>query len=640
MQAQPSSPQYDSLKIALQSAEGDSVRFQILTQLANLSRNHPNYSADWIEEAMKVAQKTQNPLQLGQAHAVRGTLYYERGSFTEALSDFQRSYSIADSLGIKSGQVNLLGSIGKIHEMQGDLDKAEERYRKALDLMQGEDSSPAARAFALSNMANLFMYREQSDSSLLYHKEALALREQTGDTLNTAFSHNDIAVIYIQQGELDKAQQSYAEALRIFEKFNFKKYVSAILMNIAQLYVETEQPQQAISYYEESFRVGKEIKDNFQLASTTLQLSQLYDSLGQTNESLKYLKLFVGYQDSVLNAEKVKELTKLQNNFDFQEAQKDKALAEAREAQGAAKLARQQTQLWIAGAAAILLAVVAVALLWMRAQQRKTNALLQEKNDEIGKQNKDIRASIQYAQRIQAAVLPTQATLEKVLGTHFIFFRPRDVVSGDFYFVAEQDGKMIFAAVDCTGHGVPGAFMSLIGYNILDEIVKNQGITSPSEILEKLDSGVRESLHQQQGQVNDGMDISVCTYDRTHKTLTFAGAKNPMIYIRDGGWYLTRGSRRAIGGKRSPKHGQFEEHQVQITEPTWVYLFSDGFPDQFGGTRGKKYMRRQLGNTLLEGSTLSAEEQSNHLAKKLDDWIHTGNEKQIDDVLVLGVQLD
>lgn len=269
---------------------------------------------------------------------------------------------------------------------------------------------------------------------------------------------------------------------------------------------------------------------------------------------------------------------------------------------------------------------------------------LQSAFNEIKHKNKSITDSITYAQRIQKAMLPFDQNIRKVLPNHFIFWKPRDIVSGDFYWFASVEteegkgSKQVIAAIDCTGHGVPGAFMSMVGNDLLNTIVRTEKVTRASEILNRLHAGVREALKQDETRNNDGMDLALVVIDQEAKILEYAGAHNPLIYIQNNEFKVIKGNKNAIGGANYGKQREFAMHEIDISIPTMFYLFSDGFQDQFGGPNGKKFMRRHFWNLLHEIHGLSTLEQKTVLNNKITDWMGTEH-KQIDDILIIGVKV-
>lgn len=264
-----------------------------------------------------------------------------------------------------------------------------------------------------------------------------------------------------------------------------------------------------------------------------------------------------------------------------------------------------------------------------------TLELAKNQKHEIEVQNKNITASINYAKRIQEAMLPIKEELIKALPDSFIFYKPKDIVSGDFYWFAEREGKQILVVADCTGHGIPGAFMSVIGLCIIHQLVNLYGVTSPEKILHDLNEGIRKILRQDTNTQHEGMDISVCVIDKARATLEYAGARRPLYYIQRSQLNEIKGDRISVGGGNDER--AFTKHTINISEPTIFYLFSDGFQDQYGGEDKKKIGAKLFKEMLFEVHHISTTTQGIALEEKFELW--QGKEKQIDDVLLIGVRL-
>jgi serine phosphatase RsbU (regulator of sigma subunit) len=260
-------------------------------------------------------------------------------------------------------------------------------------------------------------------------------------------------------------------------------------------------------------------------------------------------------------------------------------------------------------------------------------------NKQIEEQNKNIRSSINYAKRIQEAMLPKTEQYPSVFKDSFILFKPRDTVSGDFYWISEiKTGDVAFAAVDCTGHGVPGAFMSMIGIKALNGLI-NRDTSDTNLILDALDNEIKTALRQEVSGNNDGMDIALCIYREKEKMLEFSGAKNPLVYVQNHELFKVKGDTHSIGGrKKANSQFSFKKHQIKIDKPTVLYLFSDGYKDQFGGTENTKFLSKKLNKLLLQIHELPMADQLNILQLTLSEW--KGNHNQTDDILVMGLKLD
>ncbi len=297
------------------------------------------------------------------------------------------------------------------------------------------------------------------------------------------------------------------------------------------------------------------------------------------------------------------------------------------------------------------------ALLKMREDLRENERILEAKvierteqvvrqKEEIETQNQELEVlfkhvtdSIRYAKRIQEAILPPDSLVKRLLPNSFVLYKPKDIVSGDFYWIDEKDGKTMFAAVDCTGHGVPGAFMSIVGYNLLKHVVNNNNFTKPSLILDGLNEGVSETLHHghEESQAKDGMDLSLCTIDFKTLELQYAGAYNPLYIIRDGKLLETKADKFPIGLFVGTERKKFTNHVIQLQKGDSVYIFSDGYADQFGGPNGKKFMAKHFRDLLLDVQKSPIGKQKDILNNTIEEW--RGQLDQVDDILLIGVKI-
>jgi serine phosphatase RsbU (regulator of sigma subunit) len=266
-------------------------------------------------------------------------------------------------------------------------------------------------------------------------------------------------------------------------------------------------------------------------------------------------------------------------------------------------------------------------------------AQLQEEHSLLVESKKDLTDSITYAKRIQQAIMAPIAVAEGVLGNSFIIYLPKDLVSGDFYFVEEKNESIYFSAVDCTGHGVPGALMSVVGFNYLHQAIMEKHIHEPNEILSYLDEGVNDRLRQTGGEsgIKDGMDLGLCAFNRETSVLQYAGAYNPLYLVNREGLTETKADKLPIGMNDDGVVDIYTNHSYQLEEGDCVYLFSDGYADQFGGPRGKKFKYKQLRQVLEEIHDMPMLEQKHALINRFEEW--RGDEPQIDDVLIMGLRV-
>ncbi|HNP47232.1 MAG TPA: SpoIIE family protein phosphatase [Bacteroidia bacterium] len=270
-----------------------------------------------------------------------------------------------------------------------------------------------------------------------------------------------------------------------------------------------------------------------------------------------------------------------------------------------------------------------------KVEERTAEVLVQKA--ELETKNRDILDNLNYARRIQSAILPETQLIYKTLADSFILYIPKDIVSGDFYTFSQKDKQVIISAADCTGHGVTGAFMSMIGSSLLNQIVNERGITQPAQILNQLNSGIAEALKQNENDVNDGMDIALCSIDLNNLYLEFSGANRPLWIIRNGEWSEIKADKMAIGGFRINRESVFTNHRMQLQKGDSLYLFTDGFADQFGGPSGKKMLSMRFREFLLTLQNIPMKEQEQILSRFFNDW--KKNMDQVDDVLVIGIRV-
>lgn len=296
-----------------------------------------------------------------------------------------------------------------------------------------------------------------------------------------------------------------------------------------------------------------------------------------------------------------------------------------------------------------ILAIIKLSIIRLERQKRKLQEIVNQRTIEIRMQkeeiiiqknfieqkNKDITDSITYAQRIQNALLVNKEKIKSALPDSFILYKPRDIVSGDFYWFGEVDNKIIISAIDCTGHGVPGAFMSMLGDSYLNQIIYTHCITSPDLILSELNKNIKRALRQEETNNQDGMDMAICVIDKKNKKLEFAGAKNPLVYIKNDEYNTIKGDKKPIGGMMVEDRS-YTKHILNINKQIF-YIFSDGYQDQFGGESNTKFMTKRFYNLLVDVHDKPFDEQQEILDRIIEKW--KGNNAQIDDILVIGFKI-
>lgn len=271
-----------------------------------------------------------------------------------------------------------------------------------------------------------------------------------------------------------------------------------------------------------------------------------------------------------------------------------------------------------------------------RLVNERTHALMLS-NEEIKLKNKEITDNIRYAKHIQAAILPDLDYIQQAIADSFVLYLPKDIVSGDFYHFYKSADSAILIAADCTGHGVTGAFLSVVGSSLLSQIIGERQIKDPGKILDQLNEAMIEALNQHHSDSSDGMDIAICNFNWTDRQLSYAGANRSLWLVRNRELLIFKHDRSPIGGLQITREQNFNTHTIQLEKNDTVYIFSDGYADQFGGPNGKKMMTKLFKETLLSIQDLKMEEQKNYLQHYFENW--KGRHEQVDDVLVIGVRV-
>jgi serine phosphatase RsbU (regulator of sigma subunit) len=283
----------------------------------------------------------------------------------------------------------------------------------------------------------------------------------------------------------------------------------------------------------------------------------------------------------------------------------------------------------------IVIALIAIKLLLLN---KRTTKILKKQNLIIEEKNKNITDSINYAKRLQNAILPSVEMTDKILPEYFILYIPKDIVSGDFYWVSHRENKIIVAAIDCTGHGVPGALLSIVGHNAINQTVNELEITQPSEILVSMNLIIKKILNQDNGtEIKDGMDMALCTYDKITGILEYAGANNPLYVISEKELSIIKASKLTVGSIQEQVTNSPINHSIQLKKGDCFYIFSDGYADQFGGSKNKKFKTSNLQKLLLSMNDYPMEMQKKMICEEFNKW--KGNNEQVDDVLLIGIRV-
>jgi serine phosphatase RsbU (regulator of sigma subunit) len=527
-------------------------------------------------------------------------------------------------------------TLGNIYYSQKDDRSALFNYITALEMNKSSERNPGFEAAAASNIGAILDKREQYDSALIYLRMAEQTFRRIGADSKVSMAVNNIANCYLHMGKLDSALWYARYALGMNLKLNRPDGLVGNLGTLGQIHDGSGNRDSALHYFRHAMHIAMKHNLKQHLVEAYYSLASVHEDLRAYDSSLFYLRKYIDLNELLHGEEEQSRVDQEKQKYNISKKDQELKLKQA-EAELQQEALNNRIILLFAGIAVLLLFS---ALLYTRFRSKNKLAdVLEKKNREITLQKDEITDSINYARRIQDSILAPIHTVKQTLPDSFILYLPKDVVSGDFYWIDTINNQRIFAAVDCTGHGVPGALMSVVGFNLLNRAVNELRLTKPSDILRELDYGVNKLLRQSESEntVKDGMDIALCSYNPETRILQYAGVFNPLYIIRNGNLQQVKADKSPIGVNVNGVVDTFTNHEIQMYSGDMVYLFSDGYADQFGGPQGKKFKYNRLREALLSLSKLELSEQETELKRVFNNW--KGTLDQVDDVLVIGVRI-
>ena len=646
-------------------------------------------------KSLKIKEELGDKRGIAQSYNNIGILHKDHGNNEKSIEYYQKSLDLSEEIGdylSASDALNNLGNVysdlGTIAKKKGNENESDKNYEKSIEYflkalkIRNELSDIKGIAHSYGNLANIYVLQGKYKTALEYHTKSLNALIEIDDKSGIASTYGNLAYLYTMVADEAKNETD--------KKNNLTRSI----------------------YYGE---MGFELADTIGALPLKRTISQIlmvsYKKTGKLKEALDFAEIFIEINDSIFNQDKTRALADAEKKFEAEKKQleieklsKEKALQNSEILREKEKSQRQKIVIIFIIVGLILVIVFTIFVIQRlritRKQKRiieeqkqvvdETNIILNQQNDEIRAQRDEISAqrdlvtkqkeriegqkkeitdSITYAQQIQQAMLPDLGVLlgnntheeitqlssqHPLINDYFVLYKPKDIVSGDFYWSTRINEMLILTVADCTGHGVPGAFMSMLGISYLNEIVRKKEVTKASEVLNQLRSSVIEALKQKgvMGEQKDGMDIVFCAINTETMVLQYAGANNPLYIVPGSGFRVpdevdpkheTRNSE-LIEIKADPQpvaiHVEmkpFTNHEIQLNKGDCIYLASDGFQDQFGGEKGKKFMLKRFKEMLLANSEMTMKDQKENLESTFEEW--KGGYKQIDDVTIIGIRI-
>jgi serine phosphatase RsbU (regulator of sigma subunit) len=654
---------------------------------------NPQNVRKYALKSLELSAKHNHISGIGDAYNSLGVLYYYEADYEKSKRYFELSADAYGKSYYKIGKVDAFNNIGNIYYMQGNFPKALESYYKAIKILK-EIGNKNEEAPTLANISNIYEIQKKYQESIRITYEAISLRDSVNDKAGIAGDLNNLAMIYKAQNKSDQTIYYLNKSLKIYEQLNDLDGIAMVCGNIAEYYNQINNYNVAIKYasraieiaerldledlksscyniigssylnsrdvkkaeyyFNKGLKIATELKNWEKISDAHGYLSELDLLKGNCNDAFMHFKFHKAAMDTMFNEESKTKLMQTEIQFEFD----NKALILKAEQDKKDLIAKKeiQNQKFIRNGliAGLSLVLIFTGVFFNQRNKIKKGKKISDEllisvssqKTEVEKQrnivefqNKEILSSIEYAKRIQATILPPLKVVEKHLEDSFVLYIPKDIVAGDFYWMenaAQEEGLVLIAACDCTGHGVPGAMVSVVCSNALNRTVKESNIIEPGLILDRVAKLVVSDFSKDENEnVQDGMDASLCALNTKTGKLQWAGANNPLFIISDGKLTEIKGDKQPIG--KIDNLRPFKTNYLDTKKGDTFYLFTDGYSDQFGGPENKKLTKKKFKELLVSIQHLSMNEQRNYL---YDFHLQfRGNHEQVDDILIIGIRV-
>ncbi len=625
---------------------------------------------DTLRKVTKIALENNFEKELANAYLEIGVIYRLTGNFKFSIENILKAITIrekfdnkADIMNAYNSLANSYSALGGTNKNPADFAKAIEYYKKAEAYIEND---PKLTSMILSNLGvtNGYKGRIEKDSNLLniarnYHFKCFEIRKQLNDSIGMIETWGNIGVINFDLGNkynnlkylyaADYYFQKSTSAQRALKINNYSEMANMAgnLILIGRIEPSKEKLLQGIKIAEEVLVDAERSKDYLVQFGILENLTVAYDTYGDCKTALYYAKASIVMKDTLLNSESNNTIQELSTKFETDKKEQENQILKQQGELNATQLKQQKIVSYALIIGLIFLIVFAIMIYKNLNLSKKSNRIISLQKLEVEKQKhlveekqKEVLDSINYAKRLQDAILPQVSSIKesfsKLNGDAFVVYQPKDIVAGDFYFFEDNNDHLFVAAADCTGHGVPGAMVSVVCSNALTRSVKEFNLTDPGKILDKTTELVLDTFSKSVGQVKDGMDISLLCINKKNKVITWSGANNPLWYIEKGNVLEeVKPNKQPIGQSDDPQ--PFVTNKLPETTGQIFYLITDGYADQFGGEAGKKLKSKNFKELLRSINTLPLNEQATTIAQNFNKW--KGTYEQVDDVCVIGIRI-
>jgi serine phosphatase RsbU (regulator of sigma subunit)/Tfp pilus assembly protein PilF len=674
------------LEQALEIASRDSNLYalaQVFNNYGVLYRNIALYdlALENHDKALFFALKTNDNQLISSTNNNIGVVYRRMDNHPRAalfhLAGLKAAEIINDTYNISVS----LNSLGNIYSLNGQYPEAFSYFKRALKIAR-DMNNKLGQAINYNNIGEVFEFMGVLDSAYVYYVKSLEANQSLNSQKGIAISYNAIGKILLYQGKVNEAYNLFSQALIIDKKLGDKKFIADSYINLGRVFIEMNRLNDAEESSRTGLQISEEIGSILHSQWAYENLSKIYSKRKNHELAFDYFKKATLFKDSLINVKNSRAIAMMEVMYETDKKEQQIQILQQTQEINQKEIARQRIirNFYLAGL--IFAFFLALSIFYGFNVKRKANRVLTQQKSEIEKshstlsiqqkeilkQNREIEQqrhnielknkyledayrviegyigkitdSIRYAERIQQAILPPLSISKGFFSDSFFLYKPKDFVSGDFYWLTVKEQTLFLAVADCTGHGVPGAFMSIIGMDLLSQAVTQQNINEPSKILDFINVELRNKLRKEDEEeliLKDSMDIAVIKINFEECHMTYSGALIPITIIRKGKIIEHKPDYASIGISSKLFNRPFNQEIIDIMPNDWIYIYTDGFMDQFGGESNKKFMRSRFFSALVEASRKNGVEQKNELKRIFSAW--KGNNEQIDDVLVLGLKV-
>jgi serine phosphatase RsbU (regulator of sigma subunit) len=643
----------DSLRSIIKQSKNDSLKIMAYTSLVQLNYSKPSKALELLYEMIRFNERV-IPTHLKALGLRKIGIHYSNLNYYDRALEFTfKAAELFEKMNDKPGLANCYNNIGSYYQDKGEFTQDKQFYNrsieyhlKAIELrLNSADSIQVHNSY--NNIGSTYRSLNEYDKALEYFNKAHVVYLKRNDQNGLDMIQNNLGECYLQLGiqkndpaYLRKALPFFISITKNYTGINPNERMGSSFVSLGQTYMLLGNKDLGRSYLEKGLAISKEINDKGLIMNAAKNLADAYESKGDHANALEMLHLHNINKDSLINEKNSSSTEEMQ--VLYQSSQKDREIEKLNNEKIVkdAELSRQRTII-ISSIGAALSILILVLVLWSRFNlKKKANEQLGDAYRKIELKNQQITDSINYSKRIQTAILPPSDLLNKHLQNFFIYYAPKDIVSGDFYWFSEHKNHLFFIVVDCTGHGVPGALMSMIGNTLLNEIINQKNITEPGDILNHLNIGVKHALRQSSSDMisqDDGMDVSICCVDRSNpRVLKYATANHSIFVKAKGAVTELVGDIYSIGGDFGTVEKSFENKTHTLEPDSFIVMSTDGYYDQFGGEKDSKFLVSRFEDLILN-TDLQSGNCAEQFEKAIIQW--RGLQKQTDDILVAGFKI-